>query len=34
MAQVLPDIATDLTCQSWTDFESTSFLAMADPEKA
>ena len=33
MAQILPGIATDLTCQSQTDLESTFSLVMADPQR-
>ena len=33
MAQILPGIATDLTCQSWTDLESTFSLVMANRQK-
>ena len=31
MTQILPGITTDLTCQSWSDLELTSLLAMGDP---
>ena len=34
MAQILPDIVIDLTCQYWTDLESSFSLAMADTEMA
>ena len=30
MAQILPGITTDFTCQSWTDIKLTSCLAMAN----
>ena len=31
MDKILPGINTDMTCQSWTDLELTSSLAMAEP---